>query len=394
MNRSLSVGLAVTLFAVGCGRAGQGPESPSAISPIAPGGSSSAGLVVPWSTFSAGGAGHAGIFSGTVGASPFGTRAQLGPGPQAIVAPGTPGTLTSSASGSTVTLIWSAPTGGDPPTSYVVEAGSSPGGTNLANFDTGTTGTTLIVTAVPVGTYYVRVRGRNSVGLGAASNEVVVVVTGVPCAPPGAPSGLVVVVDGSTVTLTWSGIAGVPAYVIEAGSSPGLSNLANFETPSPSTSFTAFGVGNGSFYVRVKSRSSCGTSGASNEVLVTVAVIAPRLTGQWLGLAPDGIFVPTAVCEREFDVLLDLTQTGSALTGTGTLRVRTSTGGLNCAKVGDIISNSLTGTVATDGSFAIRLTVPDGFADLSGSSTATRMGGAITFRVRDTYSGTWSANRR
>ena len=268
MNRSLRVVLAVTLFASGCGRAGQGPESPSPVSPIASGGSA-AGLMVPWSTFITGGAGQTGIFSGTSDASRFG-RAQLGPGPQAIVAPSPPGTLTFSVIGSTVNLIWSGPGGGDAPTSYVVEAGSSPGGTNLANFDTGSTGTTLIVSAVPAGTYYVRVRGRNSVGFGAVSNEVVVIVTGVPCAGPGAPTGLVTLVNGSTVTLTWNGVTDVPAYVIEAGSSPGLSNLANFETPSPQTSYTAFNVGAGSYYVRVKSRNSCGTSGASNEVLLTV----------------------------------------------------------------------------------------------------------------------------
>jgi hypothetical protein len=270
MNRSLRVVLAVTLFAVGCGRAGQGPESPSPVSPIASGGSA-AGLIVPWSTFIAGGAGETGIFSGTVNTSRVGTRGQLGPGPQAVVAPGVPGTLTFSVIGSTVNLFWSGPGGGDAPTSYVVEAGSSPGGTNLASFDTGTTGQTLIVMAVPAATYFVRLRARNAAGLSGPSNEVVIVVTGVPCSSPDVPSGLGAAVNGSTVTLTWIGVTGAPAYVIEAGSSPGLSNLANFETPSPATSYTAFSVGAGSYYVRVKSRNSCGTSGASNEVLLTVA---------------------------------------------------------------------------------------------------------------------------
>ena len=46
MNRSLKVVLAVTIFAVGCGRAGQGPESPSPVSLIASGGSAAAGLIV------------------------------------------------------------------------------------------------------------------------------------------------------------------------------------------------------------------------------------------------------------------------------------------------------------------------------------------------------------
>ena len=395
MNRSLRVALAVTLFAVGCGRAGQGPESPSPISPIASGGSAG-GLIVPWSTFIAGGAGQAGIFSGTVGASRFGPRAQLGSGPQAVVAPGAPVVLPPAVIGTAVTLTWTTPSGGDAATSYTIEAGSSPGGSNLATFDTGNTATTVTVVAVPAGTYYVRVRGRNAVGLGAASNEVVVVVTGPACIAPPSPSGLAAVVNGSTVRLSWNEVSGVPAYVIEAGSSPGSSNLANVDTAGPGTFFTAVNVGAGSYYVRVRSLNGCGeSSGASNEVLVVVTFTAPVLTGQWLGLTPDGIFAPTAVCERELDLLLDLTQSGSVLTGTGTFRVRVSSGGAGCAQVGTITANPLTGTVGADGSVAIRIPAPGGFVDLSGTSTASRMSGASTFTVIGlAYGGTWSVNRQ
>jgi hypothetical protein len=53
---------------------------------------------------------------------------------------------------------------------------SSPSGglTNIAQIQA--TGSSLVVANVPSGTYYVRMRGLNDVGAGAASNEVVVTV--------------------------------------------------------------------------------------------------------------------------------------------------------------------------------------------------------------------------
>jgi hypothetical protein len=81
----------------------------------------------------------------------------------------------------------------------------------------------LTATSVASGTYYVRVRARNASGTGAASDEIVVTVTGA-CPLAGSPSELTSSVAGSDVTLTWQPPAGVwrpTAYVIEAGSATG-----------------------------------------------------------------------------------------------------------------------------------------------------------------------------
>jgi hypothetical protein len=79
-------------------------------------------------------------------------------------------------SGSSVTLNWFAPVFGAP-TSYVIEAGSAPGLSNLAVVNTGTPALTISFSGVPAGTYYVRIRAVNAQGAGVVSNERVIAVS-------------------------------------------------------------------------------------------------------------------------------------------------------------------------------------------------------------------------
>jgi hypothetical protein len=186
---------------------------------------------------------------------------------------GAPQNLSATAVGSSVTLTWVAPIAGDSVKTYVIEAGSTPGAANLANFATGNSATTFSATGVGAGTYFVRVRAVDAAGqISAPSNEAVLVVGGSgPCVPPGPPSALAVAsLTGGTVVLTWNPATGSPtSYVVEAGSSPGLSNLANSDV-GLTTSMTATGVGAGTYYVRMRAKNSCGASGPSNEVILVV----------------------------------------------------------------------------------------------------------------------------
>ena len=77
-------------------------------------------------------------------------------------------------SGSTVSFSWTPGLGGGAPTSYVLLASVTPGGPVIASLPV--SGTSIGVPNVPSGTYYVRVSGVNSVGTGAPSNSVTVVV--------------------------------------------------------------------------------------------------------------------------------------------------------------------------------------------------------------------------
>ena len=141
--------------------------------------------------------------------------------PRAAQPPGAPRTLQAAATGSSVLLTWAAPIEGGAPTSYSIEAGSGPGASNVANIPTGSTALSFSAGGVPDGTYYVRVRASNSIGISPPSNESTLVVG---CtAAPGAPSALTIVTNsGGTVTLAWQASPGQPAsYVVEAGTASG-----------------------------------------------------------------------------------------------------------------------------------------------------------------------------
>ena len=212
--------------------------------------------------------------SGTSSASNE-TRLVVGGADGCATVPGAPSGLMASVNGSDVTLTWQAPGGVCPATSYILEAGSSSGLTNLATLPTGSTSTTFSTSGVPAGTYFVRVRSDGAAGTSTGtSNEVSFTIGAAPCASaPGAPTTLAAVTDGSTVSLSWvvpaSGCT-PSAYFLEAGSAPGLSDLAATSTGSSAPSFVATAVPNGTYYVRVRSENAAGRSNASNEVTVVV----------------------------------------------------------------------------------------------------------------------------
>jgi len=193
--------------------------------------------------------------------------------PPTLNPPGAPTGLVVSSFGSSVFLAWSAASSGGAPAAYIIEAGSAFGFANLANFSTGNTLTTFSTTGVGSGTYYVRVRAVNAAGTSAPSNEAVLVVGAAGCGALAAPGNFALTFDvGGTVSFAWTASPGATSYSIEAGSAPGLTNLANSNLGSAATSATFNGVGAGAYYVRLRARNAaCGTiSAPSNEVLLIV----------------------------------------------------------------------------------------------------------------------------
>ena len=168
--------------------------------------------------------------------------------------------------GTTATFSWvssSADTVADMPTNYVLEAGTAPGESDVATLNVGNT--TAFTTEVPSGTYYVRIRAQNAEGDSDPSQEIEVRLPGTPQRP----TGLVSMSASGVVDLRWTASAGGYAptgYVIEAGSGPGLSDLARLQVGNV-TRFTTTAQP-GVYYVRVRAINSRGTSLPSNEIVV------------------------------------------------------------------------------------------------------------------------------
>ena len=87
-------------------------------------------------------------------------------------------------------------------TSYLVEAGTSPGAANVASLET--SAFLLSAPNVPAGNYYVRLRGRNQFGLGPYSPVLPVSVPGCPSGWTELGSDLTATVVGHQVTLSWT----------------------------------------------------------------------------------------------------------------------------------------------------------------------------------------------
>ena len=164
----------------------------------------------------------------------------------------------------TFRVVWSKPAGCGVATSYIVEAGSAVGEA-AASKEVDASQTSYQGVLQP-GTYFMRVKARNALGISIPSNEIQV--GGV----PGAPSGLTATPSGQSLTLRWSAPASggtLSGYVIEMGSAPGLSDIASATFPGTSTSVAGM-MPTVTSYFRVRSVSVAGMSDPSNEVKVTV----------------------------------------------------------------------------------------------------------------------------
>jgi glucose/arabinose dehydrogenase len=180
-----------------------------------------------------------------------------------------PANLTSSISGSTVVLSWAAPAGAAP-TAYRLEAGTTPGGSNVGVVSAPNTQTTLTFTNVPPGTYYARVRSVTSGGDSPPSNEAVIVVGAGGCSPPAAPTQFASVVNGRIVTLSWAlAVGSASTLQIEAGSHAGAGDLAVITVEGSSRGLQVQAPP-GVYFARLRAANACGISAASHEIVVTV----------------------------------------------------------------------------------------------------------------------------
>ena len=186
-------------------------------------------------------------------------------------APAAPQNLVFGISARTVTLSWQPATTGGIPLAYRIEAGVSPGGPAIAAVQVNGSTTSLTVVGVPDGIYYVHARALNAIGASPPSNEVVVSVCTTSCPTVPAPvRDLAYQVNGRNVTLTWRVTPPVESFVIEVGSTSGLSDVGRFSTGFAVASVTAVGVPPGTYFVRVRGANGTALGAASNEVVIVV----------------------------------------------------------------------------------------------------------------------------
>jgi uncharacterized protein (DUF1800 family) len=173
------------------------------------------------------------------------------------------GLVATSVRGNVVTLQWKPPLTGPAPTSYVIEAGVSPGQA-LAALPTGQA-TPRFTFAAPPGAYYFRVRTVSGAASSRASGEIRVYVnvqTG-----PTAPTNLLGAVNENNVTLSWRNTygGGAPTSIVLDVTGPFTTsmNLGVTET------FQFQGVPPGTYTFSVRALNAAGSSGSSNSVTLT-----------------------------------------------------------------------------------------------------------------------------
>ena len=189
---------------------------------------------------------------------------RIGPaGPQA---PGAPVLSATQIATNPVSVAWS-PGPGDPPTSYVLSAGSAPGASNYGTFQMGlqTTASGNVGFGVPI---YVRVTAFNAVG-SSTSNEISFVAGPV---LPGHPFMNPPVVSANrTVTLSWNQpqAGGSPTHYIVVARYPGSPTIIA-TLPVAGTSLVVPNVPPGSYVVTVVGVNAAGTGPESGGVVVNV----------------------------------------------------------------------------------------------------------------------------
>ncbi|MGE0122758.1 MAG: hypothetical protein AB7U25_07440 [Vicinamibacterales bacterium] len=187
-----------------------------------------------------------------------------------------PTNVQATADGQAVTLTWV--TSVFPPYRVQVDAGAAPGATQASFTASQTFPNTLVVTNVPTGTYYVRVRIEKDGQVSGPSSEVTVAVVGCQGAP--APPSLQGNAVGQTVMLQWS----VPhpagcapsSLQLEAGRAPGASDVLTVDVPDYHLTQREFrSVPFGTYFVRVRANRFGVLGAPSNEVRLDVVCLPP-----------------------------------------------------------------------------------------------------------------------
>jgi hypothetical protein len=321
-------------------------------------------------------------------------------------APSPPTGLNPQVTGNFVQVSWNASPGA---VSYILQAGTAPGASNLFNGVvgniTGASGT------LPNGTYYWRVIAVGPSGAAsppsAESQFTVGGDTG--CVPPGPPQGFSVSVTGLLVTVRWSPGSGGPptTYILQAGSSSGQADLASLPTGNTATELSVQAPP-GRYFARVLSQNACGTSGPSNEQIINVpggtGEPGPTVPGCSYAVSPATVNVPisggtiqvnvTAPGGCRWQLQSDPFITPTSNTGSGSTTVQYSVAAAGAPRTGQIVLSGLDpGQVTASQVVVQQAATAPGSCAVSLTPTSQNVnaaGGQFQFRVTANPGCTWS----
>ncbi|MCC7031340.1 MAG: hypothetical protein IT179_00730 [Acidobacteria bacterium] len=185
--------------------------------------------------------------------------------PAALPSPSLPA-ITQAGAG--VTLTWSLPAGPPAWTGVRVEVGRTEGASDVATFAL-TADATSISGGVPPGTYFARVRTTGPRSTSHSTEDVSFTV-----GPPDVPAPALdatAVTEGTALTFRWRppSTGAPPAYVLEAGTAEGLSDVAQLPLGGGATSFT-IDAPPGRYWGRIRAVNAAGASAPSGELLIDV----------------------------------------------------------------------------------------------------------------------------
>lgn len=154
--------------------------------------------------------------------------------------------------------------------SYTLAAGSAPGLTDIASIPlSGVSPSLVYASAIPPGTYFVRVRAANSCGQSPFTPDLRLTI-GAGSDLPLAPLNLTATTTGNTTTLSWVVPPGaISGHVLEAGSDTGLADLVTAPL-GPAPGLVVPGVPSGVYVLRVRAVNAAGTGPPSADVVLRV----------------------------------------------------------------------------------------------------------------------------
>ncbi|MCC7176864.1 MAG: PQQ-binding-like beta-propeller repeat protein [Acidobacteria bacterium] len=170
--------------------------------------------------------------------------------------------------GDRVTFQWHLPAGPPTWTAVRVEVGRREGASDVAAFDLPADATSLTRT-VPPGTWFARVRVAGPTNASLPSPDVSFAIG--PPDVPAPPLDATAITEGTLLTLQWRApsTGTPPAYVIEAGTAAGLSDVARLPVSGAATTFT-IDAPPGRYWGRVRALNGAGLSEPSGELILDV----------------------------------------------------------------------------------------------------------------------------